>query len=134
MATESEFMKWNPDYSVNNKIIDDQHKNLIKILNKLYQGFMEKKHLDILIDVVNELEDYTKCHFKTEEDLFVKNNYIGAIEHKKEHDDFVNQVKDFKAEYMRNPGCLTYKLMTFLKNWIVNHINQTDKKYMVMFK
>lgn len=133
METTSEFIKWSPGYSVKNTTIDDQHKNLIRILNSLYCAFMEKKHLDVLNAIIDELQNYTVDHFRTEENLFAKFNYKEAIEHKKEHDEFIKQVKDFKVEYERNPGCLTYKIMTFLKNWIVNHINNTDKKYMVMF-
>lgn len=125
----SDFIKWTDSLSVSNSTIDEQHKSLIKILNNLYVAFMEKKHIESLKEIVGELSKYTIYHFNTEEKMFKEKSYKLSEEHIKEHQGFIKTIEDFAEELERNPGSLTYKMMTFLKKWICEHILGTDKKY-----
>ena len=59
--------EWDLSYSVNVKRMDDQHKVWIEIIQKLYNSIREGLSHSILEDVLKELEDYTKYHFKEEE-------------------------------------------------------------------
>jgi len=74
------------------------------------------------------LADYTAIHFKTEEDLMVQHKYLSFQEHKKEHDDLIQQVQVFRLRAEKNDLAITIDLMMFLKDWLVNHIMGTDKK------
>lgn len=123
------FFIWNDSYSVGNSTIDEQHKKLIGIINKLYTSFMEKKQNEEISEVMKELADYTRYHFSTEEQLFRSKKYPFAAEHEKEHEQFVDELYQLKIKFDNSPSVLTLKVMTFLQKWLKDHILVKDKKY-----
>ncbi len=127
-----DFIKWNEIYSVGISEIDDQHKKLIDIINKLFKGFSEGKADEIIPDIINELINYTEYHFKTEEDLFNKYNLPEKEKHIQSHKQFVEKIKTWKDNI--NEKELPYELMDYLKNWLVNHIMKEDKQYSSFFE
>lgn len=124
---------WNEGLSVNIKEIDDQHKVLIRIINELHDAMMKGKSKDILESSITELVDYTKKHFKTEEELFDKYSYPKTGQHKKQHDIFVERIKDFQEKHKTGGAFLSIEIMEFLKDWLTNHIVGTDKEYTEFF-
>lgn len=128
------FFIWQQSFSVNNKIIDDQHKQLIIMLNDLYNMFIEKDDRKKVGLIILKLVDYTKIHFKTEERFFNQTNYKFTNEHIKEHSSFIEEVNIFKDKFREEKAELTYELMTFLKEWLYNHIMISDQKYVECFR
>jgi len=69
-------------------------------------------------------------HFAHEEKLFAQTRYPEAAAHKKQHDELTRQVLEVQAKFHRGEtGTLTLEIMNFLRNWLVNHILGSDKKY-----
>ena len=63
---------WSNHYSVSVDVIDEQHKKLMGLCNKLHR-LIENKDADSKVqEVLSELVDYTLYHFQTEEELFSK--------------------------------------------------------------
>lgn len=124
-----ELITWSDKYSVNIGSIDKQHKKLVDIINRLHKAMLDKKTKDEMGIILNELIDYTVEHFGYEEELFTKYSYPGTLLHKKEHKDLVGKVSDFKNEFTAGKGAVSMKLLSFLKDWLINHINGTDQKY-----
>jgi hemerythrin len=123
------FFVWKPEYSVGILKIDDQHKRLLDIINELYTAFTENKTKERLGEILKMLLDYTEYHFSSEEQLFVEAQYEKKSEHIEEHKDFVLTIKQFMQDYNNGKGAVTYKLMNFLRNWLINHIQVNDQKY-----
>jgi hemerythrin-like metal-binding protein len=132
--TKNTFFRWTDAMSVQLVEIDDQHKELIKMLNEMYDAFMNKEHKTKAGAIVNKMLDYTRYHFTTEEKYFSKFNYSGAVDHIKEHELFRNKVEEFIDKYKKNHSALTYDVMNFLRNWLTTHIMETDRKYISCFK
>ncbi|HAN19103.1 MAG: hypothetical protein A2X13_02585 [Bacteroidetes bacterium GWC2_33_15] len=130
---KTEFFPWKEEYSVKVKEIDDQHKVLIKLLNKLYDAFMKKEHSTIIGDIIQELTDYASYHFGTEEKYFKRFNYKESEKHLSEHKIFTEKVNEFKKEYEKNKSALTFTIINFLRDWLKNHILISDKKYSDFF-
>jgi hemerythrin len=123
-------MTWNEKMSVGVGVIDEDHKKLVSLVNELYEGITAGHGKETLGKVLDGLVSYTKMHFAREEHYFVKTGYPGAAAHKKEHDELTRQVTDLQARYKSGQiSTLSLELMTFLKNWLINHIQGTDKKY-----
>lgn len=121
--------EWSPDLSVNIKEIDAQHKKLIDILNLLHDSMRTGRGKDVMGKVLKDLTDYTVYHFNTEERLFEKHGYPEYRMHKRQHDDLTEQVVEIKKKFEAGQVAITVELMTFLKNWLNDHIRQSDKKY-----
>ena len=123
-----ELIKWIEAYSVGIEIIDNQHKELIRLINKLYNLYLNKE-TDNVFEIISALQDYTNYHFKTEEKLFKEKNYPKAAEHIKIHNEFITEVNKLAEEYKNNSNVLSIKAMTLLQRWLTNHILVEDKKY-----
>ncbi len=122
-------LTWNKKYKVGITEFDEQHKIIIALINKLYDAMKEGDGKVVLKDILNELIAYTKYHFENEEKYFVKFDYPGKAEHVKEHNDLRKSVSDLKKRSDELKPVFTMELMTFLKQWLLNHIQGTDKKY-----
>jgi len=129
-----DFFKWKDTYSVQNTLIDNQHKEIIRILNCLNNAFIEKKTDSVVEVVINDLIEYTKIHFKTEEDIFKEIDYKFNEEHIEEHNLFITQVAEFKARFKRNNSALTIQIMNFLRKWLISHILDSDQNYIDAFE
>ncbi len=128
------YIDWNDDLSVLVKSFDEQHKKLISLINKLYDAMKERKGREILGEILNELIEYTKFHFKSEEDLMLKYNYPAYNEHLEEHSKLTKEVLLFKEKYEKRDIFISSEVLLFLKDWLTHHILETDKKYGVFFK
>ncbi len=125
--------EWSDDLSVNVRILDQQHKRLIAMINELHVAMRERSSNNVIEKILNDLKNYTIFHFKMEEKYFVEYDYPGSLSHKKEHEGFINKVTEFQEKYNNNKIGLSLEIMDFLKDWLQNHILDTDKKYTSFF-
>jgi hemerythrin len=131
--TTAVFFRWTDKMSVKLQEIDQQHKQLVDILNELYQAFMDKEHKEKIGSIIEKMSDYTRYHFTTEEKYFASFGFYDMENHIKEHQDFKERVNEFVLKYYVHNSALTYDVMIFLKNWLRNHIMETDQKYIECF-
>jgi hemerythrin len=123
-------MTWNDKLSVGVKVLDDDHKKLIGIINELNEGLSLGQGKEVLGKVLDELVSYTKVHFAREEEYFAKTGYAAAADHKKEHDALARQVIEIQAKYKSGAvTTLSLEVMRFLKRWLTNHIQGSDQEY-----
>jgi len=120
---------WDNKLKTNITICDQQHEKLISLLNELHDSMKSGKDKDVIGNTLNELIAYTFYHFQTEETLLEQNEFPYLNNHKAEHAYLTNQVKDLKARYERGEIILTIEVLTFLKDWVVDHIIGVDKNY-----
>lgn len=124
-----DLITWNEALSVNIKEINVQHKKLISMINELNSAMGSGKGKEIMGGVLSGLVDYTKSHFAAEEGLLQKHQYPGYLNHKAEHDKLTKQVVDIANTFNAGKAVVTVEIMSFLKNWLTNHIQAIDKKY-----
>jgi len=122
-------IQWEKKYSVNIPEIDKQHQHLIEILNTLYDSMRTGEAKKNMQHILEELISYTDMHFKTEEKYFETYHYPTRVEHRKHHDELRAQVIDFKEKFNSGHSTISIERMTFLKNWIHNHILNEDMQY-----
>ena len=121
--------EWNDMFSVSIDSIDEQHKLLISYVNQLHDAMMEGKASIEVEPILAGLINYTESHFKHEEELFEEFGYEDAQEHKDIHAKLVKEVLAFQKKLAAGETTLSSDLMEFLKEWLMDHIMQEDKKY-----
>jgi len=122
-------VSWSDEYSVCIREIDDQHKKLFDLINELHEAMKAAKGKTVLGKVIKELVSYTEFHFSTEEILLKNCNYPNFHQHKQQHDEFTKKVKEFEQKYLNGTVLLSQEIVSFLKDWLINHIKETDKQY-----
>ncbi len=120
---------WDTSYSVNVKKCDAEHQKLFDLINQLHEAMKMRMGQSIVVDTVNELEKYTQTHFRAEEALLQRAQYPKLDEHRLQHQKFIAQVKEFKADLDAGNLGSSIAVLTFLKDWLAEHIKQTDKMY-----
>jgi len=123
-------MTWTDRLSVGVRVLDDDHKRLVGMLNELYDAMQAGHGKETLGRTLDGLIEYTKLHFAREETLFRQTGYPGAAAHKQEHDALTRQVIEVQQKYAAGAASsLSVGVLTFLKNWLVQHIQGSDQKY-----
>ena len=89
-------IKWDDSMSVNISEIDQQHKQLITIINDLHEAMSEGRGKKILRVILRQLTDYTEIHFETEEIYFDKYKFPDAKNHNAEHAEFIQKISEFR--------------------------------------
>lgn len=127
----AEFVQWTPQISVGIQEIDEQHKQLIQLLNKLFEVMLSKspERDRVAQQTLHEVVNYTKIHFAVEESLFRIFNYPGYDEHKGKHDQLKSQVDDITRRVQSGEKRIDTALLVFLRNWVTQHIMEEDKQY-----
>jgi hemerythrin len=122
------FFSWNDNLSVGVKASDDDHKKLIEILNRLYEGMKSGQGKEMVGKTLDDLISYTKFHFAREEEFFARTKYPAA-EHKEQHKLLVKQAEDLLSRYKSGENSISIETLDFLKDWLTIHIQVSDKKY-----
>ena len=102
--------------------------------NDLHDAMRQRRSKEVLEKTINDLVDYTHFHFSTEETYFEKFSYPDAKQHQKEHAYFVTRILKFKQDFDNKKSLLSIDIMEFLRDWLIKHIQRTDKKYVPFFK
>ena len=124
-----EYITWDDSYSVNIDSIDNQHKKLFNEINKFYENIGKKRNNEVLADILFQLARYSVYHFQTEEQWMKKYGYKNYINHKKEHDFFIDKINELQNRLKEGKLVLSIELTSFLKTWLSNHIQKSDKAY-----
>lgn len=122
-------LDWNESMSVGFEPIDCQHRELVQILNDLFDADTQGRGPEMISDILTRLINYTSEHFSAEERYFDKFGYPWSDSHKEEHQKLLQQVHAFKESFDVRETVLTDEIKSFLTEWIVNHIMGSDKKF-----
>jgi len=126
---------WGQYLSVNIEIFDNQHKNIIQYINELRDLYHEKNEAPSLQELLTKLTAYVHEHLALEEEYFEKYNYPHAEEHVQEHRLFAKTMNHFQDNIHANRDQkeTILELLGFLSDWLMSHIQQTDKAYTDFF-
>ena len=117
---------WLEDYSVNNEIIDEQHKYLFDLCNTLYNLVEQPVATQSTKEALIGLTDYIEIHFREEEKHYKEHPLF--THHQELHQDFVKQINGYIADY--NMGTLELmNLADFTRDWLTDHITVIDSQY-----
>ena len=126
---EMEKIVWDDSFNLQVDEIDRQHRRLVELMNRLLELQEEKKPDDAVADILGALTNYLGYHFETEEQMMIDRGYPEIESHREEHQAFVTQVAYFIATYRNSGDSLKRDILTFLKEWLSEHILKTDADF-----
>jgi hemerythrin len=125
------FVTWDDKYSVGIPLIDEQHKELIRLTNELYQGCLagDAAARDFFFSAIRGALDYVKYHFSAEEKILENIRYPHLAEHRKQHEDFIRKMVEDVKSFQGGRKFVPNNFVRFLRDWILSHIAITDTQY-----
>lgn len=130
----SSFFVWTDELNLGIPIIDQQHKVLFQMISDLFDAVSENRSKDALGGLLARLREYTVRHFGMEEEYFKRFGYEEIEAHMAYHHKLTDQVIDFEKKFNAGDGKIGPELLQFLKDWLIKHIMETDRKYVPFMK
>ncbi len=128
-------IEWNDSMSVGVRKLDEQHRSLVAILNDLDTAVVTGQDGERLGDIIERLIQYTRVHFKDEEELLVRTGFPTAAEHGAQHDELLRIALSAQARFRWSTRPqLAAELLAFLQDWVVKHIEGSDRDYIEHFR
>lgn len=122
------FIEFTSANRVNIEVVDDQHRTLFALLNRLHEAVVSGAEQGELFAILDELVEYTMYHFQTEEELYVEHEYPGFEAHKTEHDKLAATVVELQGKLRDGSATLSFELLDFLNDWLMDHTLGLDQE------
>jgi len=127
-----QYIPWENAYALDLPEIDAQHKELLVVMNTLWECVVRSAPQEELNAVLDQLKDYTRSHFVAEETLMRIQEYPKVEDHLAQHQEFIDQLTSARDKIAANPA-KALELLSFLKDWLVMHIDRSDRHYAEYF-
>ncbi|BAH77657.1 bacteriohemerythrin [Solidesulfovibrio magneticus] len=121
-------IEWTPALSIGLENIDEEHKKLIAICNKLAHNIKGPSNSQVITEEFKDLRAYTVYHFSNEEKYQKTIHYPEANAHAQEHARLRKSVKDFQQSLYKEGYIPQQTVINFLKDWLINHVLREDMK------
>ena len=125
---------WTEKFILGIPEIDEQHKQIVDLINKLSDLRNKDADKEGLGEIINELISYTKTHLSYEENLLKQHEYPEFASHKSNHEQLTKQAVDFQKKYFLGNTGLSTEIAILLNDWLAEHILEIDKKYVPYLK
>jgi len=121
---------WTPNLSVGVENIDSQHKVWFEKADQLFQAGKKGKSNEVVVQLFDFLDDYTKQHFHDEEMYMQSIRYPEIEAQKTAHKKFIADLAKLKKEYQTSGGNITLIINAnqMIIDWLTKHISSMDKK------
>ena len=124
------YFPWSQDYSVGVRLIDNDHKELVELVNSLYDQIEKSGNQAKIAAALAFLARYVREHFAREEALMADYGYPGLAPHLASHHKLAAKIHAAQRVFNAEPERLDpQKLLLFLREWLVQHILREDMKY-----
>lgn len=120
---------WSEKYSVGIDKFDHQHKQIILLINKMFDSPEVKVNSNLISDTLTTMTQYSLSHFIEEEAYLKENGYDDFENHKNKHHEFLVKTMKLNQATMLCVNEVPGKLLNYLKEWWTFHILYEDMKY-----
>lgn len=130
-----EMFVWRDEFSVGDETIDRQHRELIRLMNDLYELICQpvqeqgEGQIDYLF---GGLAEYIYTHFAYEEKRMADAGYPAnrLAAHREEHNAIVRRIREFHAQVNEGEHEALKDMLPYLYgDWLIHHILESDMAY-----
>jgi hemerythrin-like metal-binding protein len=122
-------LKWQDEYAVGVKELDDQHKSLLDIINVLIEEQQNDYDETKFSSTIAMLIHYAYTHFASEERYFEQVQLPNQKQHILEHVDFIMKTLSLAMKIEKDHKENQQELLQFLKDWYSLHVLGMDRQY-----
>lgn len=120
---------WSEELSVGNRYIDHDHRNLLDIYNKLTDLAENGGSRADFAEILSEMTDYARNHFKKEEEYMHRFGFPKLEEHRSLHKKYISEVAGYNMSFVKGIAPDMADVLSFIEKWWVDHILNVDIEY-----
>ena len=128
-------LQWTEEYRIGIKALDYEHQDLFAHIDRLLVDIArhdDKAEIEICLGKIHKR---LQAHFALEEQFMKEKKYPRYVEHKREHDKFLDDFVDAMTSFENDPGAPQSDMLeTEVKRWFTNHVLNSDKAMSLMTK
>lgn len=111
----------------NSPSMNGEHALQVNLLGALRDAVAEGRSHAGVDEVLDQLLDFTKVHFASEEMLMRLYSYDGHDAHVREHEHAIEQVEKIRDRYRAGDHVLSLETVDSLGRWILTHTQRADR-------
>ena len=120
------YIHWKKAYETGQPLIDTEHRLLVMLFRKLDIAIKTRETEEAILRIVNEVKQYAKFHFVSEENLMYETNYPGIDGHMAIHTHLLVDLNN-KMSKLTSHHEFPEDVLDFLSDWLDKHIAHHDK-------
>jgi hemerythrin-like metal-binding protein len=109
--------------------MDDQHGILMDVLNELRLALVRGSGREQVNEVLSRLIDFTRMHFRSEEQLMRQTGFPGLADHLVQHQSLLRLFREWAQRAQLGEELHTHSLLGSLRDGYMTHIGGCDQLY-----
>lgn len=122
-------IKWRDAYNTGVEQFDQEHHKIVELIDIMFVAIRDKSEKEIILTACNDVLSYTDTHFANEEEAMRAIEYPELEEHIAEHARLKDEATKFYTILSNNFPEGRNQFYRFLRDWLIEHILECDKKY-----
>jgi len=121
-------LQWKPEYSVGIQSMDDEHREMIELINATYEKLSSDASVDQVEEYLGEILSTISMHFALEERIMQKAGYDEYQAHKDDHEVLLDRLRDLMDDFFVDPASGAMRLEQGLSDWFAGHFSTFDAR------
>jgi len=121
-------IEWKEQYSLGVPEVDHEHRELIDLINELYQSATGPDAEITVVDFLGELYARVGAHFALEEKIMRDNKYDEYVDHKTDHERLLDDIRDLMDDYEDGVYVDMEAFGKRLEDWFSTHFRTRDAR------
>ena len=122
-------LTWNHACTVGVRAMDDQHGILMDSMNELRMALVRGSDRLQLSELLDQLMEFTRMHFGSEEELMAQTGFPGLDEHRAEHQRLLRLFRESALGAQQGQEAHMRTLLCSLREGYLAHIEGPDQQY-----
>ncbi len=121
-------LEWREEYRIGVAEVDHEHQQLIALINELHRAIAGGASDAAVSDFLGELHAQIAAHFALEEKVMHARHYSAYPEHKQDHEQLLEQIRDIMDDFEREHRYDSSSLGAVLSAWFGGHFRTHDAR------
>lgn len=121
-------IEWRDEFSVGVPDVDHEHQELIGLINELHAAISSSDNAYSVLDFLGEIYAHVSAHFALEEKIMRERKYDHYAEHKADHEDLLDELRDIMDDYEENAWFSDDEFALAVGKWFSEHFRTRDAR------
>ncbi|MGI9263045.1 MAG: hemerythrin family protein [Woeseiaceae bacterium] len=108
--------------------MDDEHREMIDLINDVHAKLGVSPNTEDIEDCLENIFSTISLHFALEERIMREHAYVEYEEHKDDHEELLDEIRDLMDEFVADADSGTRSLEKRLSDWFGRHFASFDAR------